>query len=243
MKNKIIAIIPCRSGSKGIKDKNIKQIFGKPLVYYSIFFALQCKFIDRVIVSTDSKKYKKICESLGAEVPFLRPKSISKDSSLDVDLFKHAIDWLKKNENYETDLIVHLRPTNPLRRIKTLKKMVSVLLRNKNLSSARSLSIPNKSPYKLWSIKNNNIIEPILKNKTLYNEPYNAPRQKLPNFYIQNATYDVFRTKLIKKNLISGKKIYGVLTHNFIDIDTIEDINKLKKFKHKFKFFKKHVFS
>tara|TARA_S200000501_G_C20782842_1_gene725848 strand:- start:567 stop:1298 length:732 start_codon:yes stop_codon:yes gene_type:complete len=243
MKNKIIAIIPCRSGSKEIKNKNIKKIFGKPLVYYSIFFALQCKFIDRVIVSTNSKRYKKICESLGAEVPFLRPKSISKDSSLDIDLFKHAINWLKKNENYESDLIVHLRPTSPLRRIKTLKKMTSILLKNKNLCSVRSLSILNKSPYKLWSIKNNNLINPILKNNTLYNEPYNAPRQKLPNFYVQNAAYDVFRTKIIKKNLISGKKIHGVLTEDLIDIDTIEDINKLKKFKLKFKFFKKYIFS
>ena len=87
MKNKIIAIIPCRSGSKGIKNKNIKKIFGKPLIYYSIFFALQCKFIDRVIVSTDSKRYKKISKSFGAEGPFLRPKNISNDWSLDIDLF------------------------------------------------------------------------------------------------------------------------------------------------------------
>ena len=119
MKNKILAIIPCRSGSKGVKNKNIRKIFGKPLIYYSIFFALQCKFIDRVIVSTDSKKYKKISENFGAEVPFLRPKNISKDDSLDIDLFKHTINWLKKNENYEPNLIVHLRPTSPLRKIKT----------------------------------------------------------------------------------------------------------------------------
>ena len=243
MKNKIIAIIPCRSGSKGIKNKNIKKIFGKPLIYYSIFFAQQCKFIDRVIVSTDSKRYKKISKSFGAEVPFLRPKNISNDRSLDIDLFKHAIGWLKKNENYEPDLIVHLRPTNPLRKIKTLKNMISIILQNKTLTSVRSLSLLDKSPYKFWSISKNNLIKPILKNNTRYNEPYNAPRQKLPNFYVQNATYDIFRTKIIKKNLISGGKIYGVLTNDLIDIDTAEDIYNLKKFKHKFKFFKKHIFS
>ena len=241
MKNKILAIIPCRSGSKGVKNKNIRKIFGKPLIYYSIFFALQCKFIDRVIVSTDSKKYKKISENFGAEVPFLRPKNISKDDSLDIDLFKHTINWLKKNENYEPNLIVHLRPTSPLRKIKTLKKMINILLQNKTFCSVRSLSSLNKSPYKLWSIMKNNLIKPILKNDTKYKEPYNAPRQKLPNFYVQNSTYDVFRTKIIKKNLVSGKKIYGVLTNDLIDLDTMEDFNKLKEFKRKFKFFKKHI--
>ena len=84
-KLKIIAIIPCRSGSKGVKDKNIIKLFGKPLIYYSILFAKSCSFIDRTIVSTDSKKYAKIAKKFGAEVPFLRPKKISGDSSLDID--------------------------------------------------------------------------------------------------------------------------------------------------------------
>ena len=198
MKKKILAIIPCRSGSKAIKNKNILNIFGKPLIYYSIFFAKKCGFIDKIIVSTDSQKYKKIVEQYGVKVPFLRPKKISKDSSLDIDMFKHTIEWLKNNENYIPDLIVHLRPTTPLRKIKTLKKAINIMTKNKNLDSLRSISLNKSVPYKMWIFnENNSLIKPLIKEKKFV-ESYNIPRQMLRNTYTQNAVYDIFKTKLLK---------------------------------------------
>ena len=128
---KVLAVIPCRSGSKGIKDKNIIHVFGKPLIYYTILFAQSCNFIDKILISTDSKKYRRISESFGLAVNFLRPKKISKDSSLDVSFFKHAIDYLKKNQNYKPDFVVHLRPTSPLRKIKDLKNMLDIFVKKK----------------------------------------------------------------------------------------------------------------
>ena len=134
MKKKILAIIPCRSGSKSLKNKNILKIFNKPLVYYSIFFAKKCKFIDRVIVSTDSKKYKKICEKYGAEVPFLRPKRISKDNSLDVDCFKHAISWLKVNYNYNPDIIINC---------------IGILIKESDIDPENSIFLNSYLPHRL----------------------------------------------------------------------------------------------
>lgn len=241
MAKKIVAIIPARKGSKGIKDKNIISVFGKPLIYYTILFAQSCDFIDRIVISTDSKKYKKISEKLGLTVNFLRPKYISKDNSLDISFFNHAINYLKIKKNYNPDYVIHLRPTSPLRRIKDLKKMLNILIKNKRADSIRSISLMEKNLYKVWQKNSKNILKPIIKNKTSFKEPYNAPRQLLPNFYYQNGIYDIFRAKILKKNFISGKKILGFCTEERLDIDNYSDIENLKNFKNNFTNFKRYI--
>ena len=158
MKNKILAIIPCRSGSKKLKNKNILKIENKHLIYYSIYLAKKCKFIDKIVVSTDSKKYRQIAKSYGAEVPFLRPKKISKDKSLDVDFFKHCVNWLEKNSKYKPDLIVHLRPTSPLRKLSTLNKAIKIMLNNKKIDSLRSISPSKENIFKVWYKKKKTIL-------------------------------------------------------------------------------------
>ena len=90
--NNIVALIPARSGSKGVSNKNIRPLAGFPLIAYSIKAALKSKLIDRVIVSTDSEEYAEIAREYGAEVPFLRPSELSGDIATDKQFFKHAID-------------------------------------------------------------------------------------------------------------------------------------------------------
>ena len=241
-KNKILAIIPCRSGSKGIKNKNILKVFDKHLVYYSIEFAKNCKFIDRVLLSTDSKKYAKISKSYGLDVPFLRPKKISKDSSLDIEFVKHALLYLSKSENYRPDIIIILRPTSPLRKLKVMRKALNLLINTKTANSVKSISKMDKSLYKTWSMDHkNNKLTPVISNKTKYKEPYNAPRQKLGINYYQNAVYDLFYTDNIKQNLISGKSILGIETEDAVDIDNFADISKLRKLKKNFANFKNYI--
>ena len=104
----ILAIIPARSGSKSVKDKNIRIMNGKPMLAYSIENALQSGLVNRVIVSTDSPIYQEIACKFGAETPFLRPAEISADSSLDIEVFDHALRWLLDNEGYHADICVHL---------------------------------------------------------------------------------------------------------------------------------------
>jgi len=89
--NLVYAVIPARSGSKAIKNKNIVDINGHPLIAHSIVVALKSKMIERVIVSTDSKLYANIAIKYGAEVPFLRPSNLSTDNSTDLDFFEHLI--------------------------------------------------------------------------------------------------------------------------------------------------------
>ena len=110
----VLALIPARSGSKGVPDKNVRPLGGQPLIAWSIAAAMRSHAIDRVIVSTDSDAYGKIAIKHGAEVPFLRPSEIAADFSPDLEFILHALDWLG-DRGEEPDLIVHLRPTTPFR--------------------------------------------------------------------------------------------------------------------------------
>ena len=148
----IIAIIPARSGSKSIKDKNITPYKGKPLIYHSIKIALKSKYIDRVIVSTDSYKYKKISLKFGAEVPFLRPKKYSSDNAIDFDYILHASKFLIKN-NYYPDIIILLRPSTPNRSVQVVDKGINFFIKNlKKYDSMRSVSEFSQPAQKLFMI-------------------------------------------------------------------------------------------
>ena len=241
LNKKILAIIPCRSGSKKIINKNLIKINNKPLLYYSILFAKQCKFFDKIIVSTDSIYYKKLAKKFGAEVPFLRPKKISGDKSTDVEFVNHCVDYLKKKNDYNPDFIVHLRPTSPLRKIKDVKKSLKVLIKNKKIDSVKTIYLTKDPVFKMWFLNNLNVISPVTIKKTKFSEPFNSPRQFLPKSYIQTALFDIYRVGSITKKNLSGKKIYGLLTDKFIDIDTIQDFRDLKKYINKFRNFIKFI--
>lgn len=136
---KVLAIIPARKGSKGIKNKNIQLLNGHPLIAYSICAAVKSKNINKIICSTDSKKIAKIARKYGAETPFIRPKKYAADFSSDLEVFKHCLNWLKKNENYTPDFIVHLRPTSPIRFLKDISKGLEIIYKKKILIQSEVL--------------------------------------------------------------------------------------------------------
>ena len=105
---KILALIPARSGSKSVVNKNIRKINGKPMMAYSIEHAKASKYINRIIVSTDSEEYAQIAREYGAETPFIRPAEYATDTALDIDVFAHALSFLKEKEDYVPDIIVQL---------------------------------------------------------------------------------------------------------------------------------------
>jgi CMP-N-acetylneuraminic acid synthetase len=121
MEKEILAIIPARGGSKTIPGKNIREIHGKPLIAWTIEPALECKFLDKIVVSTDDPKISEISKKYGAEVPFLRPKKISEDNSPTIDALIYTIDSLK-NIGHNPEIIVLLQPTSPLRTVKIYKQ-------------------------------------------------------------------------------------------------------------------------
>ncbi|MDD4750086.1 MAG: acylneuraminate cytidylyltransferase family protein, partial [Methanosarcinaceae archaeon] len=109
MKPNILALIPARGGSKGLLRKNIIPLAGKPLIAWTIEQALECDYIDKLVVSTDDSEIAKISKDFGAEVPFLRPKELARDDSPTIETIKHAIEWFeKRNEHF--DLFVLLEP-------------------------------------------------------------------------------------------------------------------------------------
>ena len=225
---KILCLIPARSGSKGLKDKNIRDFKGKPLIAHSILQAKECDFGEsmRIIVTTDSKKYAEVAKKYGAEVPFIRPADISQDMSTDLEFMKHAVHWLKENENYEADIILQLRPTQPLRKVEDINKTLSIFIENyANFDSLRTVIEFEKSPYKMYRI-NNNVLEPLFTSvDDITNEPYNQCRQKLPTTYLHNGYIDILKTSILQEDKISGSKIFPYIMNkkDTIDIDTEED--------------------
>ena len=207
MKN-IIALIPARGGSKGIKNKNIIKIKKKPLIYYSIVAARKINLINEVFVSTDSQKIKKISEKYGAKVPFLRPKKYSGDKATDLQVFLHFYKWYFKKYKKKIDLIVHLRATTPIREKKVLIKAIKTLDRNSSFSSLRSFSKSEFSPYKTW-IKKNSTASPLLNKKKNGEEMHSMGRQYLPETYKHVGYIDIINPELtLKKNSMTGKKVY-----------------------------------
>src|SRR5690606_9045477 len=142
--------IPARSGSKSVKDKNIRVVAGKPMIAFSIEHALNSKFINRVIVSTDSEKYIEIAKQYGAETPFIRPKEYASDTALDIDVFKHALNYLKEEEMYIPDVVVQLRPTYPIRRVQDIDNMIKIIIEDSAIDSVRTITPATEIPYKMW---------------------------------------------------------------------------------------------
>ena len=225
---KILCIIPARSGSKGLPDKNIMDFKGQSLLSWSIEHAQQSKYSKnmKIIVSTDSEKYAEISKQYGAEVPFLRPNNISGDMSTDFECIKHCVDWLKENENYEPDIILHLRPTQPCRKIEHVNLAIETFINNRDkYDSLRSVIPVEKSPYKMYSI-NNDELKPLFDEVNNIKEPYNQARQLLPQCYLHNGYIDILNTDILTNNTISGTKMYPFImdTDNNIDIDEEKDI-------------------
>ena len=224
----ILCIIPARSGSKGIENKNIMDFNGKPLLAWSIEQAQKCNYNMKIIVSTDSQEYADIAVSYGAEVPFLRPSEISDDLSTDFEFINHCVNWLKLNENYTCDIILQLRPTSPTRNIEDINKALQIFIKNRNkFDSLRSVIPFDKSPYKMYTL-NNNILTPLFNEINNIQEPYNKPRQILPQCYLHNGYIDILNTSILNENTISGKNILPFIMEesNNMDIDHVTDLIK-----------------
>lgn len=227
----IIAIIPARGGSKGLPNKNIRLLIEHPLIAYSIKAATTSKYITRTIVSTDSPEIAQIAQTYGAEIPFIRPEAIAGDFSTDLEVFQHALNWLAEHENYRPDLVVQLRPTSPVRQVGIIDRCIQKLID----STADSLRVVTESPitpYKMWTIEEENKpMTPLLQLDSI-DEPYNQPRQKLPKTYWQIGMLDVIRTNIITtQNSMSGKNILPHIVSNefAVDIDDIESFIKAEK--------------
>jgi N-acylneuraminate cytidylyltransferase len=225
-----LALIPARGGSKNPPHKNILSFRGKPLVVHSIEHALQAKSVSRVIVSTDSETIAEISRQAGAEVPFMRPAEYAGDLSPDLDVFRHALGWLDEHEGYRPEIIVHLRPTSPLRPPGLIDMGVERLLAHPEADSLRTVVPAPHTPYKMWRL-NGDYLEPLLTHPE-FREPYNLPRQLLPPIHWQNAYLDVTRwTTVMERNSMTGDQILALVMSSGedVDIDSLLDLKRAER--------------
>ena len=197
---KILAVIPARSGSQRVKNKNIRLLNNHPLIAYSISSAKKTKIFDRIIVSTDSKIIKDIALYYGAEVPFLRPKKISTSKSIDYSWIIHALNKTKEIYNEEYDYFAILRPTTPHRSNISIIKAVNTLVKKKHYDSIRAVSKCREHPGKMWTISNNKSLKEFLNQSHLKIKYHEMQYQSLPEVYIQTSSFEVIKVKSIIKN-------------------------------------------
>ncbi len=221
-KPEVLAVIPARGGSKGIPRKNIKDFGGYPLIAYSILAGLRSKLVTRTIVSTDDEEIAAVAREWGAEVPFMRPDEFARDNTTDLPVFKHALEWLLEHEGYRPEVVVQLRPTSPIRPLSCVDDAVGLLLANATADSVRGVVLAGQNPFKMWKIEPEGRMIPIVGVPGI-SEPFNAPRQILPEVYWQTGHIDAIRPHVIlEKQSMSGRVILPLI----IDPQYTVDLDK-----------------
>lgn len=224
----VIAIIPARSGSKAVPDKNIKLLGGRPLLAYTITAAISTPSIDRVIVSTDSQHYADIAREYKAEVPFLRPKEISGDNSTDYEFIKHLLDWMQDNQGYQPRYLVHLRPTTPFREISYIEKAILQIKKAEgSVTALRSVHEMTESVYKAFEIEGGYLKS--IGSGSLDIEAANLPRQKFTTTYQANGYVDIIKSPYVREaKKIHGDRVIAYITPQIFEVDSLEDFNYLE---------------
>jgi CMP-N,N'-diacetyllegionaminic acid synthase len=223
--SQVVAIIPARGGSKGIRRKNLVPIAGQPLVAHSIRQAREAKLVERVLVSTEDAEIAEASRAAGAEVPFVRPQELAEDHVLDWPVFEHALRWLAEHEGYRPDIIVHLRPTAPYRHPVWIDEAVQLMLSRPEADSVRSVSKVEQHPYRVFKIGDDGFLDPLMKHE--HPQPYLLRRQDLPPLYYYNCVIDVTRrsTVLDKKSMTGDRLLpYVMDSSEVLDIDTPRDL-------------------
>ena len=219
----IVAIIPARSGSKSLVDKNIKELSGHPLIAYSIVAAKLSKKIDRVIVSTNSQEYADIARQYGAEVPFIRPNEFSTDTATDKDFLVHAMNYLEENEGSAPEYWVHLRPTTPLRGVKVVDNAIDEIMQDKSATSLRSGHKAPESPLK-WFVKDNRYFKGLVSG-----EDYNLPKEAFKQVYIPDGFVDIVKSSFVMNNKeIHGDKMIGFESPVCTEVDSVEEFEYIQ---------------
>lgn len=217
-KNKIVALIPARGGSKGIKNKNIIDLCGKPLISYTIQAALESKYIDKVIVSTDSQEIADVAIKYGAEVPFLRPGELASDTSKTIDAVMHAVGELEKRKE-EYDILILLQATQPLRTADDINSAIELFIKNKGQSLV-SVSPVEDNPILIRTIDNLGRMNSILPMKST------CRRQDMPLYYrVNGCIYINLISELDLNTSFNDNKIpYIMPKERSVDIDEIKDL-------------------
>jgi N-acylneuraminate cytidylyltransferase len=208
---KILAVIPARGGSKGVTRKNVRELNGKPLIAWTIGQAVQSRYVDRVIVSTEDAEIGEVARHAGAETPFIRPQSLATDTATGVDVLCHAVE----NAGSACDYVLLLQPTSPLRSVADIDDSISKCI-DEQLSSVVSVSEATKSPYWMYHMSESGTLSSII-DETASN------RQQLPRSYVPNGAVYVLKASTLLKNrkiINDDTRGYTMPSERSFDIDT-----------------------
>lgn len=215
-----VALIPARSGSKRVPDKNIRDLAGHPLIAYTIAAARQSGVFADVIVSTDSAAYAEIARHYGAQTPFLRPAEIAGDRSPDIEWVEHALDWLAaRGRDY--DCFSLLRPTSPLRKPETIARAWNAFRAESGVDSLRAVEKCEQHPGKMWIVRGGRMT-PLLPLGPPEQPWHSSQYPALPEVYVQNASLEIAWTRVVRDDRsIAGNVVMPFFTegHEGFDVN------------------------
>lgn len=221
----ILGLIPARGGSKSIPRKNIVPLAGKPLLAYTCEAALDSAMLTRVVLSTDENEIAQVGRDFGVDVPFIRPTSLAQDDTGSVPVAQHAIQWLAEHDNWQTDIVVLLQPTSPLRTAQHINDAVKILLNTGSDTVVSVVEVPHQfSPYKLMTVNDNGLLEDFWQDTVAFNR---LRRQDVPALLARNGP----AVLVSRAEVVAGGSFYGTKTSPFymsqrdsLDIDTLFDL-------------------
>jgi N-acylneuraminate cytidylyltransferase len=223
----LVGLIPARSGSERVPDKNLRSLAGHPLLAYAVSTALQSGIFDRVVCSTDSGKIAEVAQRYGADVPFLRPAALATATSPDIEWITHALDQL--DDRY--DLFAIVRATNPFRGPDVLRRGLEQLLATPEADSIRAVERVKQHPGKMWLLEGKTM-RPLLDQSHLDVAWHAGQYQALPEVYVQNSSLEIAWTRVVSQTgTREGRVVAAFLTEGYegFNIDDEDDWDRARR--------------
>jgi len=223
----VLGIIPARGGSKGVKDKNIIKIAGKPLISHTIEAALESNFLDKVVVSTDSEKIAEVVRQSYAIETIMRPPEFARDDSPIEESFVHAIEYLKKKEGFETDILVWMQPNVPIREHGIIDRVLTSLL-NSPADACVTCYEVDQVPEVMKVIDENGYLRPLFEDVDGIRRQEFQDRYLLDGSVVAIRAHNLIETKGIRKaHVYLGKDVIPIIQSDrmySVEIDVPDDI-------------------
>ena len=214
----IVALIPARSGSRRVPDKNIRPLAGHPLLAYTIAAARQSHVFSAVVVSTDSERYAEIARYYGAEVPFLRPPEFAGDLSPDIEWLEYTLKQFK-DQGRAYDCFSILRPTSPFRQAETIQRAWHEFLAQEGVDSLRAVEKCKQHPGKMWVVRGKRMV-PLLPLNPPEQPWHSSQYQSLPEVYVQNASLEIAWSRVVlEERTIAGNVLMPFFTQGYGGFD------------------------
>ena len=221
-----VAIIPARSGSKSVPDKNIADLAGHPVLAYSIAVARLSQEIDRVLVSTDINDYADLAREYGAEAPFLRPAELASDTAGDLEVLRHVMDWMNDHEHHVPEYWVYLRPSTPLRDPVLVDQAIRQFKDAGEAVSLRSAHPAPESPRK-WFRKLGDNFFPLMDGVTMTET--DQPNEAFATAFVPDGYADVFKASQVRgRGALHGDRIMAFVSPVSTEIDSAEELDYLR---------------